>query len=77
MDVCPPVDIKLRCKAVVKKQVSGGLFELHRPGEACAESQHGGEDNGWSMFLEFQAFLQSLAVLGHVQLTLLGCAGYS
>lgn len=57
-------------------RVSIVLFELHRPGEARAESQHGGEDDGGSMFLEPQAFLQSLTVLYHVQLPLLGCTGY-
>lgn len=52
------------------------LFEFHRPREACAESQHGGEDDGGSMLFEPQAFLQPLAVLGHVRFPLLDAAGY-
>lgn len=51
-------------------------FELHRPGEACAKSEHGGKDDGGSMLLEPHALLQPLAVLGHVQLPLLGRGGY-
>lgn len=77
MQVYPPVYVKLISKAVVKMKASGVLFELYRPGEARAESEHGGEDDGGSMFLELQAFLQPLAVLSHVQLPLLGCTRYS
>lgn len=77
MEVYPPVYVKLISKAIVKMQISSVLFELYRPGEARAESKHGGEDNGGSMFLEFQAFLHSLAVLSHIQLPLLGCTRYA
>lgn len=65
MQVFPPVNVKHISILVVDMQASTVLFEFHRPGKACAESQHGGEDNGGSMFLELQAFLQPLAVLGH------------
>lgn len=72
--VCP-VDVKHITKATLEMLASAALFELHGPGEARAESQHRREHNGWSVFLEPQAFLQPLAVLRHVQLPLLGAAG--
>lgn len=52
MEVYPPINVKHISTAVVEMQVTIVLFELHRPREARAESQHGGEDNGGSMFLE-------------------------
>lgn len=76
MEVYPPINVKHISTAVVEMQVTIVLFELHRPREARAESQHGGEDNGGSMFLEPQAFLKPLAVLCHEQLPLLGSARY-
>lgn len=76
MEVYPPVYVKHISKAKGGKASLIVLFELHRPGEACTESKHGGEDDGGSVFLEPQAFLQPLAVLGHIQLPLLGCARY-
>lgn len=76
MKVYPSVKVKHISKATVEMQASTVLFELHRPGEARAESQHGGEDDGRSMFLKPQAFLQSLAVLSHIQLPLLDSARY-
>lgn len=57
-------------------QLPAALFEFYRPGEACAQSQHGGEDDDGSMFLEPRAFLQPLAVLRHVYFPLLDTAGY-
>lgn len=76
MEVYPPINVKPISKAMVKMQDSIVLFELHRPGEARAESQHGGEDDCGSMFLEPQAFLQTLAVLCYIHLPLLGSTRY-
>lgn len=71
--MCPYVIIKHK---KLKCNPPRDLFEFHRPREACAESQHGGEDDGGSMLFEPQAFLQPLAVLGHVRFPLLDTAGY-
>lgn len=72
MEVYLPSYLKHIPKVMDEMQAHIALFELHRPGEACAKSKHGGKDDGRSMFLELQAFLEPLAVFRHVQLPLLG-----
>lgn len=76
MEVYPPSYVKHMSTVMDKMQASIVLFELHGPREARAKSEHGGKDDGGSMLLELQAFLQPLAVLCHVQLPLLGSTRY-